>query len=160
MDKPSHFATYERARRLANIELYTVALQRRRLRTKEPEDGEFLFRRWADFHFLVVALVRLRRAAELAAEIPKIKNEIRLALHKFDAAVPDLKKLRDVAEHFDDYALDRGRLTNINRRQLEVAVIGSTKLSWLDGEFDADEAFNAGQHLFDAIKQAKATLLE
>jgi hypothetical protein len=46
---PSHAATYERARRLANLAVWTVALQKRRLKTNEPEDAEFLFRRWADF---------------------------------------------------------------------------------------------------------------
>ena len=59
---PSPAATYERARRLANIAVWTAQLQRRRLATDEPEDSEFLFRRWADFQFLIVALTRVRRA--------------------------------------------------------------------------------------------------
>jgi hypothetical protein len=87
-----------------------------------------------------------------------IKNEIRSALREFDAAVPDLKKLRDVAEHFGDYALDRAHAVGVNRRQLEVAFIGDTKLNWLDEELDADVAFDAGRHLFEAIKRAQATL--
>jgi hypothetical protein len=65
---PSPTATFERARRLANIAVWTAQLQRRRLFTNEPEDGVFLFRRWADFQFFIVALTRVRRAAVLASK--------------------------------------------------------------------------------------------
>jgi hypothetical protein len=50
---PSPAATYERGRRLANIAVWTAQLQRRRLSTNEPEDGEFPFRRSADFQFFI-----------------------------------------------------------------------------------------------------------
>src|SRR5438876_156473 len=119
-DSPSHGATYERARRLANLARWTVALQRRRLKTDEPEDGEFLFRRWADFQFLIVALTRLRRAATLAAKVPTLPNTIKGALANFDFALPTLKNMRDIAEHFDDYALNRCRDSNIVVRALKL----------------------------------------
>lgn len=48
-------AIYERARRLANISLWAVDLQCRRLKSTEPEDTEFIFRKWADFDFLIVS---------------------------------------------------------------------------------------------------------
>jgi hypothetical protein len=84
-------ATYERAIRLANIAVFTVDLQCRRLNSDEPEDGEFIFRKWADFHFLVVALTRLRRAAELDVKVKSIKSNIRAALQEFDSAIPNLR---------------------------------------------------------------------
>jgi len=107
MSTPLHTATYERARRRANIALSTVALQRSRLHSEEPDDNEFVFRRWADFDFLIVALIRLRRAAILAAKVPAIKPDILAAVKEFDASLPGLKTTRDVAEHFDDYAVDK-----------------------------------------------------
>lgn len=98
--------TYERARRLGNLALWTVDLQRRRINSDVPEDNKFILRRWSDFDFLVVALIRLRRAAQLAAKVPQIRAKMDAALKKFDVALPHLKKMRDVAEHIDDYALD------------------------------------------------------
>ena len=92
----------------------------RGLKTSEPEDGEFIFRRWADFHFLIVALTRLRRATTLAAKVPTLTSAMQNALTNFDAALPTLKKMRDIAEHFDDYATDRGRDSSISRGTLEV----------------------------------------
>jgi hypothetical protein len=49
--------------------MFTVALQRRRTRSNEPEDEGFVMRWWADLHFFIVALRRLRRAAELASRV-------------------------------------------------------------------------------------------
>jgi len=61
----------------------------------------FIIRKWADFHFLVVGLTRLRRAAKLAASIPEVQPLLVTALTEFDAALPRLrlKWMRDVAEH-------------------------------------------------------------
>jgi hypothetical protein len=49
---PSEAPILERARSLCNEAVWTVALQRTRLRSSEPEDAEFVFRKWADFRFL------------------------------------------------------------------------------------------------------------
>jgi hypothetical protein len=151
---PTPAATYERACRLANVAMWTIALQERRLRTKEPEDGEFIFRKWADFQFLIVALWRLRRAAELASKVPKIAVQIRHAIEAFDEAIPDLKLMRDVAEHIDEYALDSGRNKSVGRPSLEVASIGPAKLEWLGFKLDAASAVKASSELFAAIKSS------
>jgi hypothetical protein len=132
--------------------MWTIALQVRRLRTKEPEDGEFLFRKWADFQFLIVALWRLRRTAELASRVPEIAGQIRHAIIAFDTVIPDLKKMRDVAEHFDEYALDSGRDKSISRRSLEVASVGPTRFEWLGFTLDTESAVEASSELFAAIK--------
>lgn len=158
--KPSPHATYERARRLANVACFTVALQRRRLMTSEPEDGEFRFRRWADFQFLIVALTRLRRAAALAAKVPEIKAPISAAVKAFDASMPDLKIMRDVAEHIDEYAIDEGRKSTkpggnrsgVRRQALEVAFVGKRQVQWLGFSLDTEQALQASEALFRAIK--------
>ncbi|WP_144007161.1 hypothetical protein [Pelomonas sp. KK5] len=151
-------ATYERARRLANLAVWSVDLQCRRLRSTEPEDEVFLFRKWADFGFLVVALTRLRRAASLAAELPEIRLLVQPALRQFDLSVPDLKRMRDVAEHIDDYALDRGRSRSVARNSLEVSSLNDDgpTLEWLEARLNAEEALHAAQRLFRAIQEASS----
>jgi hypothetical protein len=150
--KPDNIVTYERARRLANQALWTIDLQRRRLNSEEPEDTEFILRKWSDFHFLIVALTRLRRAAELAAKVPTISEQMRAALKIFDAALPHLKKMRDVAEHIDDYAVDGGKDRNISRKSLEVASSDGEKWQWLGFEIDVGMALSASAALFGALK--------
>lgn len=150
--KPSPEATYERARRLANVALWTVNLQCRRLQSSEPEDNEFIFRKWADFHFLIVALTRLRRAAVLATKVTVIKPEIKKALAEFDVELPNIKTMRDVTEHIDDYATDDGRNKNVSRKSLEVSALNDTTFEWLGFKLDAHKALNSSEKLFDAIK--------
>lgn len=137
--------------------MWTVTLQSRRLRSHEPEDGEFLFRRWMDFQFLIVALTRLRRSAALAGKAPEIAGNMRMALLAFDRKLPSLRKMRNVAEHFDDYALDQGRDRQVGQKTLEVGVISETKFQWLDCELDADTAVRAAQELFKAIQMAQSS---
>jgi len=158
---PSATATYERARRLANIAVWSIELQCRRLESAEPEDTRFVLRRWADFDYLIVALTRLRRAAQLAARIPQLQASLAAALAQFDSALPDLKQMRDVAEHIDDYALDQGRQKAVARQSLEVSTIeaeGPT-LRWLQARLNAWETSQASQALFAAVKEASRLFL-
>jgi hypothetical protein len=148
MSVPSHAATYERAGRLANLAMWTIALQRRRLRSDEPEDTEFVLRRWADFQFLIAALYKLRRSALLAASVPVIETDIRSALHEFDEALPMLKSMRDIDEHFEDYALEKGKRKGLSRKTLEVGAFDDTTFEWLGYELNVDAALNASQRLF------------
>jgi hypothetical protein len=106
-----------------------------------PKTPCLSFAGWADFDFLIVALIRLRRAARLAARIPQLQA-LGAALAQFDRALPDLKKMRAVAEHIDDYALDQGRQRAVARQSLEVSTMeaeGPT-LHWLQARLNAREA--------------------
>jgi hypothetical protein len=141
------------------LAIWTAALQKRRLKTNEPEDAEFLFRRWADFQFLIVALTRLRRAAKLAAKVPTLAAPMQIALDTFDASLPMLKRMRDIAEHFDDYAVDRGRDRAITRTSLEVGVIGDSSFEWLGHRLDSNIALSAAHQLFKEIQQAQSLLV-
>jgi hypothetical protein len=106
--------------------MWSIELQCRRLEAVEREDADFVLRRWADFDFLIVALTRLRRATGLAAKIPQLRASLDAALEQFDKALPGLKKMRDVTEHVDDYALDRGRQKAVGRQALEVSTMKLT----------------------------------
>lgn len=136
--------------------MWTVDLQCRRLGETDKWDGCFVFRRIADFDFLVIALMRLRRAAVLAGTIDIIRATIGEALGNFDSAVPQLKRCRDVAEHIDDYAVDRGKDRSIGRTGLEVFVLEDTggTVTWLGNALNATVARSAAKQLFDAIKGA------
>ena len=78
------------------------------------------------------------------------------ALTKFDTALLALKNMRDIAEHFDDYAMDRGRDSTVSRKSLEVGIIGNSVFQWLGHELNADTAVSAAQRLFKDIQQAQS----
>jgi hypothetical protein len=68
--------------------------------------------------------------------------------------------MRDVAEHFDDYAVDQGRQKGVARQALEVSTVeadGPT-LSWLQSRLNAREASQASRALFAALKEASSLL--
>lgn len=154
--KPTHEATIERAISLSNIAIFTIELQHRRIGSQEPEDTEFLFRQWADFHFFIVALQRLRHSAKIATKVPKVSSFISEAINKYDADLPFLKTMRDVAEHIEEYAFSAGLHTNIYRQQLQVGSVTDGKIfNWLDMEVDIDRAFEVAKNLFHNILEAE-----
>ena len=157
---PTSESTYDRARRLASFEMWTIDLQCRRLQSSEPEDKVFLLRKWADFDFLVVALTRLRRIVKLASDIPEIHDSLSGAVSQFDATLPHLKMFRDVAEHVDDYALDRGRQSSVDRKQLETSGLSDNGLTldWLGHQLNANIALKASRELFDALTSVSSAV--
>jgi hypothetical protein len=164
VDAPSNAATIERAHSLANEAIHMVALQRRRLQSTEPEDETFVFRQWADFQFFIVGLRRLRQAALLAARPKATEAAIESAIAEFDEALPDLRKkqslvqkLRNVGEHIDEYAVERGRDRNVRRRELQAGAVDATTLDWLGERLDSDDALAAAERLYGAIKDARST---
>jgi hypothetical protein len=151
-DAPSKRAKIERAFSLANEAMFTVALQVRRLRSSEPEDETFVFRWWADLQFLIVALRRLRRIANLSLKLSTWDDRLRDACRKFDATLEGLNVMRNVGEHLDDYASDAGWKKSIGRRQLQVGSWDGTTYTWLDRKLNVDVARAATEKLFDAIR--------
>jgi hypothetical protein len=114
----------ERAVRLANIEMKTVALQLRRIRGVEPEDDDFVSRRLADIRFFIISLNRLRTTATIGYNVPdtKIQCSIIEAVEEFDKALPELKKLRNIGEHQNGYAVDSPD------RRVKLLIVNSSKL--------------------------------
>lgn len=154
-DKPSAGAIVERAFSLANEAMFTVELQVRRLHSTEPEDDVFIFRPWADFRFLIVALVSLQNAARTFRKANGVSVD--KALDAFDAALPNLRKLRDVAEHIDEYAVDSSKRFHkeIERRSIAVGGWDGRVFSWFGGALDVDQALEAARALFIAIRDEK-----
>jgi hypothetical protein len=149
---PSEAASIERARSLANEAMHMVSLQRRRIRSQEPEDETFAFRWWTDFQFLVISLWRLRSAAVLAIRSHSAPSPLKTALGAFDQALPDLRRMRNVGEHADEYALDRGRDRAVDRRHLQAGAFDGTTFLWLRGRLNLDQALVAAENLYRAIR--------
>jgi hypothetical protein len=157
---PSDEATLERCCRMADIELQAALLQRRRLRTSEPEDDDFVLRWWADLQFFILTLWRLRRAASLLRSTCHWSNAVRSALASFDEATPSLRIMRNVGEHADAYAVDSPQRheKGVDRQQLEAAGWNGQIFGWLqktDGNYhtlNVDAALDAADALHRAIR--------
>ena len=151
--EPTPLAVLERVRSICNRELIAIDMQCKRLKAHQLVAVE---ERWADFQFLIIALSRFRRAANLAAKHqPTLHSDI----SAFDAALPDLVKMRNVAEHFDDYAEDNAKRRQkrsdgspIERGQLQVYSMGLEELEWLGGSLNTANALNAAAKLMNCVK--------
>lgn len=147
-DEEKEARIYEDARHLANIGVWSVELQIRRLKNEEAGDSNFVLRKVSDFHFLVVALTRVRRAAELVNQILDIGN----AIDQFDRDVPDLIKMRDVLEHINDYAEGQGRHKNVAIGGLFTSAFDNDTITWSEFNLNLPTALIASQVLFEEIK--------
>ena len=143
--------TLARARRLANVEMLTIELQIRRLRTSEPEDKHFVLRWWADMQFLIVALTRIRRAAAIANDEPAINA----ACERFDGQLRGLRTLRNVGEHMDDYARNStARRNDRDANLLEVGTWADPVFAWLGENLNIETARTASSDLLKALSEA------
>jgi len=117
---------------------------------------------------LIIALWRLRLAATMSAAIPGETATIEAAVATFDAALPALKRLRDVTMHFDNYALENGQRRNTIGNPPRL--IGAADLwkyrhtpksfTWLDVTIDYDTTQTAARTLYDAIQESNNSQLE
>jgi hypothetical protein len=156
MNWSSDTAILEDAKSFCNDAMSTIALQYRRLRIEEPEDSGFVFRYQADLEFLIIALRRLRRTAELAARVLFVEDVLRAAINNFDQALPDLVKMRNVGKHFDEYVLNnpRRRYRDVQGGDLLVNRWNGTQYEWLGRSLNIDIAHQAAEELFIAVKLA------
>ena len=152
-DWDKHAGILEDAKGLANEAIWMLAIQRRRIAGDEPEDQQFPWRRWYDFQFSVTVLHRLRRCAQMAAEVPHAKGDIESAIALFDSRLPNLRTMRNVGEHIDEYRLGQGRAKKVDPGEIRVATGGLTNLKWFGGELDIDDALEVARQLFDVIKK-------
>lgn len=118
---------------------------------------------WTDLGFLIVALLKLRRAASLVLETSYASDDLRSALTAFDTSAPSLQLMRNVGEHADSYAVDspRRHVKTIDRRQLEVGEWDGTTFRWLqdpDGtrhQLNIDRALAAAENLWSVLCDTK-----
>jgi hypothetical protein len=119
-----------------------------------PSDGAVQYwRQEIDLHFLLVALTRLRRAVVLAARISQLQRTLNDRVADFDRDVPYLLRLRNVAEHVDDYTTGRGRDRRVMRWQLQNWSFGSDQdgnvtWSWLGEQVNPAKGRLAAVNLY------------
>lgn len=155
-DPPSDIAILERSRSFANIAMWTIKLQERRIFSDEPEDVDFPARRVSDYHFLFITLRRLLRAVKISKKVQEVKSEIEDAITIFEDKLDFTRKYRDVQEHIDEYAIDckRRHHKNVERKALQVYSISHDgNLEWLDERFNPKDASKIAYDLFKTHKE-------
>jgi hypothetical protein len=157
-------AIVERAKSMANHLMWAVSLQRDRLSKPREQDRPFHpfgiqgFHE-ADLHFLVIALGRLRKVAATIEHAPEQWNRVQQAIGVFDKRIPWLRRVRDVFEHLEDYAIDSDlRRTDTSRRELQVWEATDSGINFLGFEINWDDAHAAAEELYGAVKAAYASL--
>jgi len=103
----------------------------------------------------------MRLAGKLAQTV---QGQEWTALREFDSAIPDLKLMRDVAQHVDEYGRDAdGRRhthprtgRRVGRRSLRSQMgVSRDSFHWLGGTIDFAQARDAAVTLLSAIRAAR-----
>jgi len=141
-------AIYEDARHWANLAMWSIDLQIKRLSTGKFEISEFVMQPIADFHFLLTALTRLRESALLVSQVSDLSAEI----FEFDRNLPWLKRLRNVLEHITEYRVGDGRDKRVHKSSLQVFMSDSDHMEWLGERVEYDKCKLACSALFKAIQ--------
>ena len=90
---------------------------------------------------------------------PQQWESVRRAIRTFDDRLHWLKRLRDVFEHLEDYAVDSNRRrSSTSRCELQVWSAGKNGMTWLGFEVNWKEAYEAAQALYAAVKAAYDSL--
>lgn len=100
--EPSDDVILERARSLANQTANAIYVQIERCNATAEDPWQTLY----DAQFLIEALWRFRRAVAIAKSVRAASPDVVLLVENFDAALPGLRRMRNVLEHVDDYAID------------------------------------------------------
>lgn len=141
-------AVYEDARSEANTAVWAIQLQINRLRSKDNGIPDFVLQPVVDFHFLVTALTRLRKMADLVSKFSNLAE----AIKKFDETLPDLTYIRNILEHIDEYRLGKGRNINVDASALRTLSLDPDRIQWLGYEIKTNEALEVSDFLFEAIQ--------
>ncbi|WP_291380166.1 hypothetical protein [Demequina sp.] len=117
--------------------------------------------RKADAQYLVVALWRLRMAAEMCKTLSEQDERIVTALATYDAAFPRLKSLRDVLMHYDNYSLENTLRRNkdpetgdyIGRGDVESLRTSPDGVMWLGESYRLDDIEKQSRTLYAAVTE-------
>lgn len=158
-------AVVERAKSMATDWMWALSLQYDRIVAPRAQDQRFhpfnvQHFHEADVHFFMIALRRLRQVATTIEQAPEQWPPVRRAIDDFDRKLPWLKRLRDVFEHLEDYAVDSNlRHTETSRRELQVWSAKENGLEWLSYRIEWREAVHAAEELYVCVKTAHSLLV-
>lgn len=161
----SNSAIVERAKSMANDWMWAIDLQLSRIKSPRLQDADYHSfgvnsANDADIHFLVISLARLRRIAVTIEHVPTQWENVHLAINNFDARLPWLKRMRDVFEHLEDYAVDSNlKRSSTSRRELQVWSLTDNGIHWLGFDINWEESRAAAIELHASIKSAYDSFL-
>ena len=141
-------ALYEDGRMMSSLAMWSIKLQMQRLNSIEPELTEYQIQNLVDLHFMVTALTRLRKIAEMLSGLIDISTELR----EFDKKLPDLKNIRNILEHIDEYRIGEGRDKKVGINGLLTVGLDVENISWCGYDLNLIEALQLSEDLFEAIK--------
>jgi len=158
-DRPDEVTLSEEARHFANLYVWAVDTQIKRIKRGmvDPTSLNFALQMVMDFEFLLSALRKLRRSAELMSRIPTVEKDINKAIRNFDEKLPDLQNLRNASEHFDEHleGRDRGKnLVDSYVAHFSTLKYHENSVEWLQRKLDLDIALTEAHFLFDSVRQA------
>lgn len=144
-------------RALDSADTFFVGLELQYRRTlgvgKDTDTLRDIVEQGVDIELFLVLLMRLRRAAVLVANHVPGTQGLTAAVNDFDAALPNLKYLRDTEEHFDDYVLGRGRHSPAQRagRAYTQRTNAAPIVHRSGRDLDLDEAMIAARALYEKM---------
>lgn len=159
-------ANYYRAKCLATEYMFTIDLQIKRLQADEKGDKVFVFRKWTDARFLILALTWLEKSVrEPTKDCYSMHFQTMRTAHKrFQDSIPNLYLLRNVTEHTNEYTFGSGRASYIHRSHLQVSSLNKDGLHWLVDDkgnevyLDFNGARSAAVELYKALLEARPAL--
>ena len=154
---------YEDVRIIANTYTLMVKLQISRINEELQNDEFFIMRNFVDFEFLLIALFRLRRAACAIKSIPIAREAIQQVIENYDKRLPDLKKLRNISEHYDAYLLKEGEDGTIDKEAIRASFLTKCRLNatieWMGYTMNLNECMTAAEELFFEIQTVRKLIM-
>ena len=158
-EKGEWLAACDDALIVANNFVFAVVMQISRVREERADVEPFVMRPFVDLEFLLVALTRLRRAANVINLFPYTETKLSQAMEKYDKRLSGLKQLRNITEHYDDYLLKKGKDKNIDlktiRSGLMTKCMSYDSVEWMDFRLDLDECLAAAEELYISMSAAR-----
>ena len=158
-EKGEWLAACDDALIVANYFVFAVELQISRVREERVDVEPFVMRPFVDLEFLLVALTRLRRAANVINLFPYTETKLSQAIEKFDKRLSGLKQLRNITEHYDEYLLKIDRGKNIDLKTIRsgymTKCMSYDSVEWMDFRLDLDECLAAAKELYISMKSAR-----
>ena len=159
-DNPTDGPKIERTFELATDAMWAVDRMRLRLRDQAHPTATSAF--WTDAMFFLIALCWLETASRRFGEtiVGGLCRDARL---RFLREVPDLRAMRNVAEHAADFALGDGHNPDIDLRGVLVGQFDYPRFEWNlqkagSGKspyaIDVEGAFGAAGRLYKAMQAA------
>lgn len=145
----------QKAVSFATAELGAMRLQSKRLQAATAGTDDVSSQSWSDAQFFLVALTRFKHSVQVATSFDGFipSSELFEAQRELDASAPELKLMRDVGEHLEDYAAGSGRKDEARDDEIHTAVVTAHSFNWIGREVKFRAAISAAEKVIQALLQ-------